>query len=206
LNIIIDELTKYYNDKPVLYRVSLEIPSGKINAILGPSGSGKTTLLRLIAQLEKPDSGRITGVSQADTAFMFQEPRLFPWLDAAGNIACVLDNKKSAAYYAAADWLKKVGLSEDGKKYPSELSGGMNRRVALARTLAYNKPLVLLDEPFHGLDAKLKTEIIGLVKKESKGKTVLFITHDLSEAAALADNVIRLDDVNCLAEASSVHP
>jgi NitT/TauT family transport system ATP-binding protein len=202
LNIKFNNVSKKYNGKPVLFRVTLDIPSGRTTALLGPSGSGKTTLLRLIAKLEKPDSGDITGAAQADTAYMFQEPRLFPWLDAAGNIACVLNKKKTAAYNEAAEWLKKVKLADDGNKYTSELSGGMSRRVALARTLAYNKPLLLLDEPFHGLDAELKADIIRLVKAETAGRTVIFITHDLDEADEFADNIIRLGDINRLSEAS----
>lgn len=202
MNIKLSNVSKKFNGKPVLYGVTLDIPSDRTTALLGPSGSGKTTLLRLIAKLEMPDSGNITGASQADTAYMFQEPRLFPWLDAVGNIACVINKKKTAAYNEAAEWLKKVRLEEDGSKYPSELSGGMSRRIALARTLAYSKPLVLLDEPFHGLDAELKADIIKLVKAETAGRTVIFITHDLNEADMFADNIIRLDDVNRVSEAS----
>jgi NitT/TauT family transport system ATP-binding protein len=200
LNIWFDNVSKRYNGKQVLYGVTLDIPSGRTTALLGPSGSGKTTMLRLIAGLEKQDSGYITGISQVDTAYMFQEPRLFPWLDAVGNIACVINKKKTAAYNEAVKWLEKVKLAEDGTKYPSELSGGMSRRVALARTLAYNKPIVLLDEPFHGLDAELKSDIIKLVKTETAGRTVIFITHDLNEAGEFADNIIRLGDINHLPE------
>jgi len=202
LNIIIDNISKKFNDIQVLKGISLKIPKGIKTALLGPSGSGKTTLLRIIAELDKPDSGYIKGVLQKDTAYMFQEPRLFPWLTAMENIACVINKSHTAALKEAVVWLEKVKLHLDGSKYPSELSGGMSRRIALARTLAYNKPLILLDEPFYGLDAELKSEIIKLVKAETMDRTVIFITHDISEADVFADNIIYLNEVNHLSEAS----
>lgn len=202
MNIIIDNISKKFNDKQVLKGISLKIPKGIKTALLGPSGSGKTTLLRIIAELEKPDSGYIKGVSQKDMAYMFQEPRLFPWLTAMENIACVINKSHTAALKEAAVWLERVKLQHDGSKYPSELSGGMSRRIALARTLAFNKPFILLDEPFYGLDTELKSEIIKLVKAETTDRTVIFITHDISEADIFADNIIRLNEVNLLSEAS----
>ncbi|MHB1154901.1 MAG: ABC transporter ATP-binding protein [Eubacteriales bacterium] len=202
MNILIDNISKKFNDKQVLKGISLKIPKEIKTALLGPSGSGKTTLLRIIAELDKPDSGYIKGVSQKDTAYMFQEPRLFPWLTAMENIACVINKSHTAALKEAVVWLEKVKLHLDGSKYPSELSGGMSRRIALARTLAYNKPLILLDEPFYGLDAGLKSEIIKLVKAETMDRTVIFITHDISEADVFADKIIYLNEVNLLSEAS----
>lgn len=202
MNIIIENISKSFNAIPVLNSVSLKIPLGKITAILGPSGTGKTTLLRLIAELDKPDSGLIKGVSQKETAYMFQESRLFPWMTALENIACVIHKKNSTALKEAAEWLEKVKLTQDGNKYPSELSGGMNRRIALARTLAYRKPLILLDEPFYGLDAGLKSEIMTMTGNETTGKTVIFITHDLIEAESFADNIIYLNQPGYLSEAS----
>ncbi len=202
MNILIDNISKQYNGKQVLKDVSLKITKGSKIALLGPSGSGKTTLLRIIADLEKPDSGHIKGFSQKDTAFMFQEPRLFPWLTAVENIACVLNIKKSVAQKEATDWLKKVKLDHDGSKYPSELSGGMNRRIALARTLAYKKSLFLLDEPFYGLDAELKSYIIELTAAEIREKTVVFITHDIKEAESFGDRIVYLDQINHLQAAN----
>lgn len=201
MNIIIDNISKKFNGKQVLKGISLTIPKGIKTALLGPSGSGKTTLLRIIAELEKPDSGYIKGISQKDTAYMFQEPRLFPWLTAMENIACVINKSHAAALKEAAVWLEKIKLQSDGSKYPSELSGGMNRRIALARALAFNKLFILLDEPFYGLDAELKSEIIKLVKAETIDRSVIFITHDISEADIFADNIIRLNEVNRLSEA-----
>jgi ABC-type nitrate/sulfonate/bicarbonate transport system ATPase subunit len=201
-NIILDNISKSFSDRQILKEVSLEVHSGKRTVLLGPSGSGKTTLLRIIAGLDKPDSGYITGISRKEIAFMFQEPRLFPWLSALENIACVIDKKRAVAREEAAAWLEKVRLNDDGGKYPSELSGGMNRRVSLARTLAYNKPVILLDEPFYGLDTALKNDIIKLVKSETEGRTVVFITHDTGEANAFADKIICLSEVNRLQAAS----
>ena len=202
MNIIIENVSKSFSGRPVLEGVSLKIPMGKTTALLGPSGTGKTTLLRLISELDKSDSGFIKGVSQKDTAYMFQESRLFPWMTALENIACVIHKKNTAALKEAAVWLEKVKLAQDGNKYPSELSGGMNRRIALARTLAYDKPFVLLDEPFYGLDTELKSEIMKMTGSELSGRTVIFITHDLVEAESFADNIIYLNQSGYLSEAS----
>lgn len=196
MNITLDNISKSFNEKQILKGVSLEIPSRKRTGLLGPSGSGKTTLLRIIAALDKPDSGYVKGISRKETAYMFQEPRLFPWINVIENIACVIDKNHTAAQREAVVWLNKVRLADDGDKYPSELSGGMSRRVALARTLAYNKPFLLLDEPFYGLDNELKDDIIKMVKTETEGGTVVFITHDTNEAHAFADNIVYLNDVN----------
>lgn len=192
----LEEVTLRFGTKTILDRFSMSVPVTGITCLVGPSGCGKTTLLRLIAGLETPDSGRVTGFWPGRTAFLFQEDRLLPWRTAEENIASVLPGDKRRQ---AALWLGKVELSGEEKTYPAALSGGMRRRVALARVLAYcaEKPpafaeggrLLLLDEPFKGMDAGLRDKMTALVK--SLGNPVLMVTHEEDEIKKMADRVIR---------------
>lgn len=127
--------------------------------IYGASGRGKTTLMRLIAGLEKPDSGKITGVPER-VSYMFQEDRLLPWFTAEQNVASVLTRDRKSE---AREWLQRVELSEQADSFPSEMSGGQQRRMSLARALAYEGELLLLDEPFKGLDEALTERMAELV-------------------------------------------
>lgn len=170
-----------YGNKMIFRDFSHIFAAGKITAVTGPSGAGKTTLLRLLAGLEKPISGEATADSPA--AVLFQEPRLCPWLTAMRNVSLVLRGKD--ADERATVWLERVGLRTESNGYPHELSGGMQQRVALARTLAYAEdcPLVLLDEPFKGLDKALREEIEKTTYDALRGKTVVMVTHDETDAA-----------------------
>ena len=154
---------------PVLRDCSLHIPAGESAALTGPSGCGKTTLLRLIAGLQAPDAGTVR--VEGRVSYVFQEPRLFPWLTAAENLALVVPG-------GAGEWLEKTGLSDAAQKYPDELSGGMRQRLNIVRALAYGGEILLLDEPFKGLDAPLRKEITALIARERAGKTLLLVTHD----------------------------
>ena len=173
-----------YGEKQIFRDFSHAFPTGKITAVTGPSGAGKTTLLRLLTGLIRPDSGEV--ITDSPAAVLFQEPRLLPWLSAAENVALVLNDEKNAAE-KAEEWLGRVGLKKDANRYPDELSGGMQQRVALARTLAYAVeracPTVVLDEPFKGLDKALYEETVALTRETLKGKTVILITHSEAEAA-----------------------
>lgn len=173
-----------YGEKNVLENFSFSASDGKITAILGPSGFGKTTLLELASGFLKPKSGEIFPFSEKPT-FVFQEDRLLPWATALENLLAVNIEK-----IRAAEYLEKVGLSDSAEKYPDELSGGMCRRLAIARALAFGGKVFFLDEPLRGLDIKTAAEILELIKAEISGKTALIITHSPAEAFSLAERIV----------------
>lgn len=173
-----------YPEKTIFPDLSLSLPDQGIFALTGPSGSGKTTLLRLLAGLLKPQSGEITGIAGKKVAFMFQEDRLLPWATAEKNVALVSDTE------TARRWLSLMEM-EDGSLYPHQMSGGMQRRVALARALAFGGDLLFLDEPFKGLDEALKTRIIPHVR--TAAPFILLSIHDLEEAAAMGATLLELE-------------
>jgi NitT/TauT family transport system ATP-binding protein len=185
--------------------IDLEIASGEFVCIIGPSGCGKTTLLRLASGLTLPTSGQISvggrTVSGPDrsTAVVFQDytRALLPWRDAIGNVALAMEGTgipKHEARTWIANLLKRVGLSGHEDKYPQQLSGGMQQRLQIARCLAQEPSVLLMDEPFGALDALtrqgLQDEILRLVAE--RRTTVIFITHDLEEAIYLGDRVVLL--------------
>lgn len=179
-------VTLDYADKRVLDHFTQEIPMNGITCLHGPSGCGKTTLLRLIAGLVALTSGTIAGLPQKP-AFLFQEDQLIPHLPAKENIAAVLPNDQADK---AATWLAKVDLSEDAHLRPRELSGGMRRRIALARALAYGGDFLLLDEPFTGLDKALTQKMAALIRKTAT--PALVITHSRDEIALLGGRVLEV--------------
>lgn len=167
---------KSYDGTAVLNIPALTLPDRGIFGICGPSGSGKTTLLRLIAGLEKPDCGEIKGISGKKISCLFQEDRLLPHLTALQNVALVCDKS------SALNMLARVGLEQHIDKYPAEMSGGMQRRVAFARAAAFGGDILLLDEPFEGLDADLRETIFSIIREESKKNLVVLVTHNLTPA------------------------
>ncbi|MBR2640149.1 MAG: ABC transporter ATP-binding protein [Oscillospiraceae bacterium] len=173
-----------YGEKNVLENFSFSVKDGEITAILGPSGFGKTTLLELASGFLKPKSGEVFPFSEKPT-FVFQEDRLLPWATALENLLAVNIEKSRAAEY-----LEKVGLSDSAEKYPDELSGGMCRRLAIARALAFGGKVFFLDEPLRGLDIKTAAEILELIKAEISEKTALIITHSPAEAFSLAERIV----------------
>lgn len=179
--IVLRQVTRIFHDQAVLERLDLELPLAGIVCFSGPSGCGKTTLLRLASGLDQPDSGEITGQEGLIFSHMFQEDRLLPWLTAAENLDQVLHRPVSGM------WLEKVGLADAASKYPGELSGGMRRRVALARALAFPSDVLVLDEPFKGLDSSAREAMIDLVCRERDERPVFLITHDEYELRRLAD-------------------
>lgn len=184
--------------------VSFGIEKGHLSALLGPSGSGKTTILRMIAGLDKPDSGDIliNGVrvneipgSKRGIGFVFQNYALFRYMTVADNIAFGLEvQKKSKAEIKARveELLELVSMQDLGKRFPHQLSGGQRQRVAFARALAPNPQLLLLDEPFAAIDAKVRRELRTWLKEMigKVGVTSIFVTHDQEEAMEVADTVI----------------
>lgn len=176
-----------YGDLRVLRDVSLRLDPGERIAVMGPSGCGKTSLLRVIAGLQSPDSGTVK-LAARRLSFVFQEPRLLPWRTAAENVNAVLSDRAQTMPQARA-WLERLELGEAAEQYPAALSGGMQQRVAIARALAYDAPVLLLDEPFRGLDAALRARVIACIAAETQGRTLVLATHDPADADALGCTV-----------------
>jgi NitT/TauT family transport system ATP-binding protein len=194
--ISINNLSKKYDDNVLFDNFSCEVSEGSFTCLLGPSGSGKTTLLHMIADLTKPDKGQIS--CKADVSYIFQETRLLPWATVKENLEFVIKSKnQDKAWNNAAinRNLSLVNLLEYRDYYPNQLSGGMKQRASIARALTYDADIILMDEPFKGLDKELKKDIMIKIKKigkESK-KTILMVTHDESEALFLADVIYELE-------------
>ena len=181
------DLTLRYGEKLVLDRFSLEIPDRGLTALSGPSGCGKTTLLRVLAGLEVPESGAVDGVTPSRTAFLFQEDRLLPWRTVGQHITDVLPRSRRGEL---ADWLAFAELSGEEAAYPGALSGGMARRLALARCAALGGELLLLDEPFAGVDPQRAARIMARLR--SLGAPAVLTSHQPPVLAA-CDRVIELD-------------
>ena len=189
---------------PVLERVSFEVPAGGVVAIVGPNGSGKSTLLRLISGLLVPDEGGAISIGGAPVVsadprvgLVFQEPRLLPWRRAIDNVAFPLELAgvgRQARHARAQELLSLVGLEGFERALPHQLSGGMRQRLAIARALALEPAVLLLDEPFSALDSltreRFNAELLELWART--GKTIVLVTHSISEAIFLADTVIVL--------------
>ena len=178
---------------PVLNGVDLEIPEGKITVILGQSGCGKTTLLRLTGGLESADSGEVRWDGAHKTAFVFQEPRLMPWLNVWNNIIFGL-KKNQVDQEKIQDIVSTVNLSGFEKAYPSQLSGGMQQRAAIARALAYEPTFILMDEPSMGLSPILVNEIFDIIQSLNKaGTTVLLVEQNAKKALSIANQAYVLE-------------
>ena len=168
-----------YGEKEIFHDFSLDLPTDGVHCLVGPSGAGKTTLLRIIAGRIAPMDGEVQNLPQKP-AFLFQENRLLPQFTAFENIAAVLPKERQAE---ALDWLDAVGLKEEANTKPQKLSGGMCRRVALARALAYEGDVLLLDEPFTGLDVVTKAKMAKLILMQNI--PALVVTHSEEEIALL---------------------
>jgi NitT/TauT family transport system ATP-binding protein len=204
--------------RPILQDISLEMRRGEFLCIVGPSGCGKTTLLRLAAGLYLPTKGDViydgrpvTG-PRRDVAIIFQDygRALLPWRTASGNVSLALEaigTPQSQRPARIAELLKRVGLSQHADKYPNQLSGGMQQRLQIARCLAQEPAVLLMDEPFGALDAitrqVLQDQFLRIAA--DTGATVLFVTHDLEEAIYLGDRVIAMNpNPGCIAETFEV--
>ena len=193
----VDNLFHKYGIVEVLNNISLSVSSGQTLALVGPSGCGKSTLLHIIAGLLTHSEGHLEQPFE-QLACMFQSPRLLPWKTALDNIALGLKARKISRLerqQRAIELAGQFGLTRDDlDKYPHELSGGMQSRVALARALLVSPELLLLDEPFSALDIGLKLELYQLLRRhvEEHGTTVIMITHDLMEAVRLADSILMM--------------
>lgn len=198
----IDKKSKY----EALKDINLNIRQGEFICILGASGCGKSTLLSLLAGLNKAKSGEILVDGKqikgpgTDRAVVFQQYSLFPWLTVKGNVLFGIKQSgkklpKKEREKIAEKYVENVGLSGAINKYPSQLSGGMKQRVAVARALALESDILLLDEPFGAIDPRLRLELQELVSKlcTENHKTVVFITHDIDEAILLADRIVVME-------------
>jgi len=192
MDLIIDNLSKSYDGRIVLNGLTHTFPHGSLTCVTGKSGCGKTTLLRLIAGLEASDAGTIQGVPEGGISMVFQEDRLPPQLSAADCLRCVLkkDPRREARI---AEALEALGLAEASDQSVSEFSGGMRRRVALARALLFPSPLVLLDEPLKGLDAATRRQAVDFTQPRLAGRTTLLVTHDPEDIADFGGDLLRLD-------------
>ena len=170
-----------YGDRQVLQGVSLSLEAGQRMALMGPSGCGKTTLLKIALGLLVPTAGTVEN-RFCRVAAVFQEPRLLPWRTALENVNLVLGDGKSSLPRAMAA-LEEMELKDAAQKYPRELSGGMQQRLAIARALAANPDLLILDEPFKGMDESLRMRVLQSVSRTEAA--VLLVTHEEWEAEAL---------------------
>lgn len=185
----------------VLKDVSFSVNDGEFVSLIGPSGCGKTTLLNIIAGLIEPDSGtiirdeRIVSPDELPCSYVFQEPRLLDWATVEENIAFALDAKEIPAKEHDSlieTYLQKVNLTGENNSYPLNLSGGMQQRVGIARALAVEEDIILMDEPFSSLDEitarQLRDDVLDIWRDESK--TVIFVTHNIREAIYMSDKIL----------------
>jgi ABC-type nitrate/sulfonate/bicarbonate transport system ATPase subunit len=197
----IDNVTVRFGETLALAETSFEVKDGEFITLVGPSGCGKTTLMNVIAGLQQPTSGRVVmdGANIAGrpghVGYMFQKDLLIPWRTVTGNIvlgAALTGRATKGDRAGARELAARYGLGDFVDHYPHALSGGMRQRVALMRTLAFHKDVLLLDEPFGALDAQTRLEMQQWLLEvwADSGRTVLFITHDVDEAVFLADRVV----------------
>jgi NitT/TauT family transport system ATP-binding protein len=182
---------------PALVDIDLDVAAGEVVCMVGPSGCGKSTLLEIIAGLQTPDAGEVVvaeGLARRPV-LMLQEAALFPWLSVLGNVEFGLKLEgmpKAARRAAAMAQLSAVRLQRFAHAYPHQLSGGMKQRAALARALALDPPVLLMDEPFAALDAQTRDLMHGELQRiwAETGKTIVFVTHNVREAVCLGDRVL----------------
>ena len=207
MSILIENLTKKFNNTLIIDHINLEVKTGKLIALLGPSGSGKSTLLKLIAGLDLPNSGRIwlsgkdsnfLSVQERQIGFVFQNYALFNHLNVFQNIAYGLKLRKinnQKINSRSNELLKLIELENFSNRYPHQLSGGQKQRVALARALAIEPKVFLLDEPFGALDIQVRKNLREWLKKlhEEVCVTTLLVTHDQQEAMEVAHEIVILN-------------
>ena len=195
--IALNNINISYGNLKVLENFSISLEKGKVHCIFGASGCGKTTLLNAITGINKIESGEKLSLDNKKFSYVFQEDRLLPWATALENVLFVLRDRycDEEAKQIAEKYLNIVGLGKFINAYPSELSGGMQRRVSFARALSYRGEVFILDEPFKGLDFKLKTELINyLLESDIKENSyIVFVTHDMQEALSFSDYIYMVD-------------
>ncbi|BFM06136.1 ABC transporter ATP-binding protein [Halioxenophilus aromaticivorans] len=182
---------RFAGQPDVIRGLTFSVREGEQLALMGPSGAGKSTLLNMIVGLDCDYTGAITGHGQQKVTQLFQEPRLMPWLTTMENVLLVADNSPQSRD-RALQLLQEVGLAEQASLYPGQLSGGMKKRVALARAFMPAPSLLLMDEPFGSLDLPTARALRALVQRlcQAQGTTLICVTHDLTEAVTLADRLL----------------
>ncbi|MCD7775435.1 MAG: ATP-binding cassette domain-containing protein [Clostridiales bacterium] len=182
-------ISKSYGSEKVISDFSVQFEEGISYCIMGSSGIGKTTLLNIMSGILKPDSGSITGLKDKKKSFIFQENRLIPWLTAYENITYVTNDGAEAEKS-----LKKAGIYSSKDKLPEQMSGGMQRRLAITRAAAASGDVFFIDEPLYGLDAKTEKEILIYLKEIISGKTSFTVTHSPEDAYFIADKILFLNN------------
>jgi sulfate transport system ATP-binding protein len=208
MSIAVENVTRRFGDFLAVDDVSLDVPAGSLTALLGPSGSGKSTLLRMIAGLDTPDTGRVLIAGEdrtsqparkRDVGFVFQHYAAFKHMTVRGNVGFALSIRKEPKDRIRArvdELLELVHLEAYGERYPSQLSGGQRQRMALARALAVEPKVLLLDEPFGALDATVRKELREWLRRlhEEVHVTTIFVTHDQEEAMEVARQIVVMND------------
>lgn len=182
-------ISKAFGDRQVLKNFSHEFATGETTCIMGASGCGKTTLLNVIIGLVPPDSGEIFGVDDLRKSVIFQEDRLCENISAVANLRLV---RPSLSREEAVKMLEAIGLTAVKNQPVREFSGGMKRRVAILRALCAEYDLLLADEPFKGLDEETKLTVMKFFKEQTRGKTVILVTHEQTEAEFFGENTLKL--------------
>ncbi|MDE7078693.1 MAG: ATP-binding cassette domain-containing protein [Clostridia bacterium] len=200
----INGLSFSYGEKVIFNDFYLDAPNGKVTCIMGSSGGGKTTLLNCISgqldfegQILYGQNGQ-NDIKQKSISYVFQQPRLIPSMTVEKNVEYVLPSSmsKEQRLMRVKEFIEKMKLSDCAGSYPRYISGGQASRASLARALVFESDILLMDEPFKGLDIKLKKQILEILTPLIKGKTVVFVTHDIEEALLMADSVYVLDRVD----------
>ena len=187
MDVIIEHVSKRYGDNQVLTDADFRIASGERVCLFGPSGCGKTTMLRILCGLEKPDDGKVILTDKTRFACHFQEDRLLPWYTVEENLTLITGSTDQSR-----EWLRKMQLEGTGELFPDELSGGMRRRASLARALAHESDILVLDEPLRELDEATAQAVLHVVQESIAGRTLVLVTHDRQQAEILGCRMIAM--------------
>ncbi len=190
--ITLKNISVSFGKKIVIDNLSFNFENGKKYAIMGESGSGKTTIFNVISGLLKPQNGDVLKDENCKVAYVFQEPRLFDWLTVLENVSIATELEKSEGEELAKKLLTDLGLEDSFYHYPTELSGGMKQRVSIARAIAYEPNVILLDEPFKALDSETKKHVANYLFDFCKDKTVIMVTHDNCDLE-YADEILKAE-------------